>query len=173
MNTFVYPLLIVGATIAGFLVMLSAVRKIPEDHRGVLFRFGRLVRELKPGTAWVWPLIDQVMLVDLREQTFALPDGLSVANEGARYSVTGQYTCKVTAAIPAVMAARQAQQDISQTVGEKLLAEIKRMGVATALSQPAHAQQLALEALNEQMSRAWQLSFTKIEFTLTSVHFHH
>jgi hypothetical protein len=64
------------------------------------------------------------------------------------------------------MAAQQARRDIVEVVGEKLVAEIKRLGAASAMSDPAQAQQRALDALNAQMSRAWQLKFTKVEFTL-------
>ena len=160
--------LIVLVAAAGLVLMFASLRKIPVEHRGVLFRFGHLVKELPPGNAWVVPFADQVLLVDLREQTFPLPPDL-VLSADRQYAVKGQFTCKVVAAIPAVMAARQAQEDIVKVVADKLVAEIKNMGVAAALDRPAQARQWALEALNEQMSRAWQLKFTKVEFTLAPV----
>ncbi len=157
--------LIVLVAAAGLVLMFASLRKIPVEHRGVLFRFGRLVKELPPGNAWVLPFLDQVLLVDLREQTFSLPPDLMLSAD-RQYAVKGRFTCKVVAAIPAVMAARQAQEDIVKVVADKLMAEIKNMGVAAALDRPAQARQWVLEALNEQMSRAWQLKFTKVEFTL-------
>jgi regulator of protease activity HflC (stomatin/prohibitin superfamily) len=164
-NGLVYFAVVVAVAMTGTLFMFGSLRKIPPDHRGVVFRFGRLVRELEPGNRWVIPFVDQVMLVDLREQTFALPSDLTLSTD-KKYSVQGSFTCKVAAAIPAVMAAQQARRDIVEVVGEKLVAEIKRLGAASAMSDPAQAQQRALDALNAQMSRAWQLKFTKVEFTL-------
>ena len=165
MNSTAYFGLIVLVAAAGLVLMFASLRKIPPEHRGVLFRLGQLVKELPPGVAWVLPFLDQVMLVDLREQTFSLPADL-VLTADKQYAVKGQFTCKVVAAIPAVIAARQAQEDIVKVVADKLLTEIKNMGVAAVQNRPAQAQQWALEALNEQMSRAWQLKFTKVEFTL-------
>lgn len=167
MNGVLYFAVIVAVAMTGTIFMFASLRKIPPDHRGVVSRFGRLVRELEPGNRWVIPYLDQVLLVDLREQSFPLPSDLSFSDRDVKwYTVTGQFWCKVMAPIPAVMAARQAQRDFIEVVGEKLLAEIKRMGAAAATSNPAQAQQRALEALNAQMSRAWQLKFTRIEFIL-------
>jgi len=173
MNQITYIAFIIAITLTGLLLMIAAVRKIPEEHRGVLFRFGRLVRELPAGTAWVWPLIDQVMLVDLRQQTFSLPADLTLGADSQNNVVTGEFTCMVMAPIPAVMAAMQARQDVADAVGKTVLAELDKMGSAFATDQPAQAQERMLSALNEQMSRAWQLRFTKIEFTLTPAQFHH
>ena len=166
MNQITYIAFIIAVTLTGLLLMISAVRKIPDEHRGVLFRFGRLVRELPAGTAWVWPLIDQVMLVDLREQTFPLPADLTWAVDSENFAVKGEFTCQVMAPIPAVMAAMQARQDVADAVGKTVLAELKKMGRAFATDQSAQAQERVLYALNEQMSRAWQLRFTMVEFVI-------
>lgn len=167
MSQFAYLGLVVLVAMTGMLFMLMAIRKIPAGYRGVLFRMGRLVKELPPGTAWIVPFLDSVMLVNLSEQTFALPSGLTYSNGGGRFKVEGSFTCKIVEPIPAVMAAMQAQQDIAEVVGNKLVNEIKAMGSAAVLDRPAQAQQGALEALNEKMSRAWQLKFTKVDFRLT------
>ena len=41
--------LIVLVAAAGLVLMFASLRKIPVEHRGVLFRFGHLVKELPPG----------------------------------------------------------------------------------------------------------------------------
>lgn len=161
-----YIAVIVAVTMSGLLFMLTSIRRIPEGHRGVLFRMGRLVKELPPGTAWVVPLFDSVMLVNLSEQTFALPPDLTISN-GEKFRVEGSFTCKIIQPIPAVMVAMQARQDIADVVGNKLVDEIKLMGSSTAIERPAQAQEWALDALNQKMSAAWQLKFTKVEFRLT------
>ena len=166
MSGLLYLALLIGIAVSGMLFMLTSLRKIPEGSRGVVFRFGRLLRELKPGTRWVIPLLDQVMLVDLNEQTFQLPTGLAVSDSTGIYEVQGSFTCKIVEATPAVIAAMQAQRPIEQTVGDNLVLVIQEMGVQIA-RQSKQAQSRAIEMLNEQMSRAWQLKFTKLEFSLT------
>ena len=160
-----YIALLLGVTVLGLMYMLAALRKIPDDHCGVVFRFGKMSREIQPGTRWVIPLIDQVMLVDLREKIFNLPDDLVVSDSTGNYVVSGNFTCKVVAPTSAVMAAMQAQQPIEQIVGNNLVVAIQEMGVQTA-RESKQAPARALDLLNEQMSRAWQLKFTKIEFLL-------
>ena len=167
MSQFAYLALVVLVAMTGLLFMLMSIRKIPEGYRGVLFRMGRLVKEVPPGMAWIVPFLDSVMLVNLSEQTFALPSDLTYANESGKFKVEGSFTCKIVEPIPAVMAAMQAQQDIAEVVGDKLVDEIKAMGSTAVLDRPAQAQQWALDVLNEQMSRAWQLKFTKVDFRLT------
>ena len=169
MNPFANLALVVLVTIAGLLLMLSAMRRIPVGHRGVQFRLGRLVKELPPGNAWVVPLLDQVMLVNLNEQTIALPADLILAVGDKQYKVEGDFTCKIVAPIPAVMAAMQARQDLAVVVGGQLLDELKRMGAGAVIDRSTQAQQWALEALNTKMSSAWQLKFTQITFKLIAV----
>jgi regulator of protease activity HflC (stomatin/prohibitin superfamily) len=166
MNGILYAALLIGITALGLTYMLAALRKIPDEHSGVVFRLGRLSYELSPGNRWVIPLLDQVMLVDLRERDFKLPADLIVTDSTGTYAVNGSFTCRVLSPTSAVMAALQAQQPIEQTVGNNLLVIIQEIGVQTARdSKRAPARILA--ALNEQMSPAWQLKFTKVEFELT------
>jgi regulator of protease activity HflC (stomatin/prohibitin superfamily) len=168
MSPFVNLALVVLVTVAGLLLMLAAMRKVPDGYRGVLFRFGRLVKELPPGMAWVFPLIDQVMLVNLGEQTIDLPPDLEITSGDQRYKVEGSFTCKVVKPIPAVMAAMQAQQDLAIVVGHNLLAELKQMDVTAILNRPDQATKWALEALNSGMSSAWQVKFTNLDFRLVT-----
>jgi regulator of protease activity HflC (stomatin/prohibitin superfamily) len=165
MSGVLYLALLIGIAVLGMLFMLTSLRKIPDDSRGVVFRFGRLLRELEPGTRWVIPLLDQVMLVNLNEQTFQLPSGLIVSDSAGKCEVQGSFTCKIIEATPAVIAAMQARQPIERTVGDNLVMAIQEMGVQTARDSK-QAQGRALDMLNAQMSRAWQLKFTKIDFTL-------
>jgi regulator of protease activity HflC (stomatin/prohibitin superfamily) len=168
MSGVLYLALLIGIAVLGMLFMLTSLRKIPDNSRGVVFRFGRLLRELEPGTRWVIPLLDQVMLVDLNEQTFWLPKGLVVADNTGKYEVQGSFICKIVEATPAVIAAMQAQQPIEQTVGDNLVMAIQEMGVQAARDSK-QAQGRALDVLNETMSRAWQLKFTKVEFKLKPI----
>ena len=166
MNPLAYLALIVLVTMTGMLLMLAAIRKIPPGHRGVQFRLGRLVKELPPGTVWVLPLVDGVMLVDLNEQTIALPADLILTEGGTQYRLAGTFTCKIVAPIPAVMAALQARQDLAAMVGSHVLDEVERIGAAAVMDRPEQAQQQVAQALNERMSQAWQVRFAEVEFKL-------
>ncbi len=67
-------ILLVAAVLA-LLVLLSAIRMTQEYERGVVFRFGRLLKRTKgPGLFLVYPFgIDRVVKIDLRVVTLDIP----------------------------------------------------------------------------------------------------
>jgi regulator of protease activity HflC (stomatin/prohibitin superfamily) len=161
--------LVILVTMTGMLLMLAAIRMVPVGHKGVLFRMGKLQRELKPGTAWVMPFVDQVMLVNLAEQTIPLPSDMTLKAGDKEFKVDGTFTCKIIEPIPAVMAAMQAQKDLADVVGEYVLEELRRFGVLAAVERTEQASAKTIEALNKHMSKPWQVKFTKLELTLEPV----
>ncbi|MBI5144604.1 MAG: slipin family protein [Candidatus Omnitrophica bacterium] len=50
-------------------IFILGIRVISQWERGVIFRFGKFLKEIKPGLAWVIPLIDSVYHVDMRIRT--------------------------------------------------------------------------------------------------------
>ena len=51
------------------IVFIAGIRVISQWEKGVIFRFGKFVKELQPGLNWVIPLIDSVYHVDMRIRT--------------------------------------------------------------------------------------------------------
>lgn len=56
-----------------FIWFLSGVRIIMEYQRGVVFRFGRLMKTKTAGLRWIIPMIDRMKKVDLRTVTMDVP----------------------------------------------------------------------------------------------------
>jgi regulator of protease activity HflC (stomatin/prohibitin superfamily) len=54
---------------AAVIIFIIGIRVISQWERGVIFRFGKFSGEIKPGLAWVIPLIDSVYHVDMRIRT--------------------------------------------------------------------------------------------------------
>ena len=57
--------------------------------------------------------------------------------------------------------------EMTESVGGHVLDEVSRMGAAAALARPDQARQWVLDALNERMSQAWQLKFTRVDIKIT------
>jgi regulator of protease activity HflC (stomatin/prohibitin superfamily) len=51
------------------IIFIFGIRVMSQWERGVIFRFGKFVKEIKPGLAWVIPLIDSVYHIDMRIRT--------------------------------------------------------------------------------------------------------
>jgi regulator of protease activity HflC (stomatin/prohibitin superfamily) len=50
-------------------IFIFGIRVISQWERGVIFRFGKFSKELKPGLGWVIPIIDSMYHVDMRIRT--------------------------------------------------------------------------------------------------------
>ena len=60
-STVIALLLIIAVAIQ----IAGGVRIVPDGHRRVVFRFGRVHRILEPGLRWVLPGLDRVRRIDL------------------------------------------------------------------------------------------------------------
>ncbi|MEM2918988.1 MAG: slipin family protein [Candidatus Altiarchaeota archaeon] len=87
MSLFFYTILLVL-----FFIFFSAVRIVKEYERGVIFRLGRLVGAKGPGVFFIIPIIDKMVLVDLRtvvldveKQNVITKDNVSVGVDAVVY----------------------------------------------------------------------------------------
>lgn len=55
--------------IAAVAIFILGIRVISQWERGVIFRFGKFLREIAPGLNWVIPVIDSIYHVDMRIRT--------------------------------------------------------------------------------------------------------
>ncbi len=55
------------------MLVLSAIKVVPEYERGVVFRLGRLIGARGPGVFFLLPLIDRMVRVDMRVVTMDVP----------------------------------------------------------------------------------------------------
>jgi regulator of protease activity HflC (stomatin/prohibitin superfamily) len=60
------------AVIVVLLLLIPAVKIVWQYQRGVVFRFGKLVGERKPGLNFILPYIDRMLKVDMRVETLVV-----------------------------------------------------------------------------------------------------
>lgn len=56
-----------------FVWFISGIRIIMEYQRGVIFRFGRLVKTKQAGLRWIIPMVDRMRKIDLRTVAMDVP----------------------------------------------------------------------------------------------------
>jgi regulator of protease activity HflC (stomatin/prohibitin superfamily) len=66
-----------------FLVIFRPIRVVKDYERLVLFRLGRFAGERGPGLVWLWPVIDQVSKVNLREDFLEIPSQTCITKDNA------------------------------------------------------------------------------------------
>ena len=65
---------IVGLLLVFALILLaSSIRILREYERGVIFRLGRLIAQKGPGLILLIPIVDRMVMVDLRTVTLTVP----------------------------------------------------------------------------------------------------
>ena len=68
---------------------------IQSGQRGVLFRWGRVVRELEPGFHWLVPLMHTARTTPVRSVTTVLPDQKVMTTDGLVYDVRVNFVYRV------------------------------------------------------------------------------
>src|SRR5574341_2496011 len=90
-------LCVIGAVVVvGFVLLVNAIRVVPEYQRLVVFRLGRVLEKPKgPGLVFLIPIIDRPVRVDLREQVREVPHQVSITKDNAPISIDFLWYFKV------------------------------------------------------------------------------
>ncbi len=152
----------VGLGIVALLFLLSGIRIVKEYERGVIFRLGRLVGARGPGIFYVIPIVESMVVVDLRTVTYDVPTQEVVTKDNVTVRVNAVVYYRVVdpeKAVTEVMDYRFATAQIAQTtlrsvIGQteldELLSEREKINV--------RLQQIIDEATNP-----WGIKVTAVE----------
>lgn len=108
-----------------FQALLSLVPRLGicrATHGGVKFRRGSVVREIKPGLFWYWPLVTEVEIIATARQTLNLPTQRLTTKDGVSVVVAGV----VVYTVRNVVQALTANWDHDATIGDISLAALAR-----------------------------------------------
>ncbi|MBN2114844.1 MAG: SPFH/Band 7/PHB domain protein [Acidimicrobiia bacterium] len=64
---------IIVAAIGVFIVVAAGLKIVSQFEKGLVERFGRYDRMVDPGLRWIWPFIERIRRVDMREQVVDVP----------------------------------------------------------------------------------------------------
>ena len=152
----------VALGIVALLFLLSGIRIVKEYERGVIFRLGRLVGARGPGIFYVIPIVESMVVVDLRTVTYDVPTQEVVTKDNVTVRVNAVVYYRVVdpeKAVTEVMDYRFATAQIAQTtlrsvIGQteldELLSEREKINVKL--------QQIIDEATNP-----WGIKVTAVE----------
>ncbi len=152
----------IGLGIVALLFLLSGIRIVKEYERGVIFRLGRLVGARGPGIFYVIPIVESMVVVDLRTSTYDVPTQEVVTKDNVTVRVNAVVYYRVVdpeKAVTEVVDYRFATAQIAQTtlrsvIGQteldELLSEREKINV--------RLQQIIDEATNP-----WGIKVTAVE----------
>ena len=69
------------------ILILISIRQIDEYERGILFRFGKFAKILKPGWHLVFPIINSYKKVDIRTKTVDVPEQEAITRDNVSIKI--------------------------------------------------------------------------------------
>jgi len=117
---------IVIIILAVFILIMMAVKIVPEYERGVLFRLGRLVGARGPGLFLIIPFIDRLIKVDLRVVTMDVPSQEVITRDNVTVRVNAVVYFRVVdpeASVVKVLDHIRATSQIAQTTLRNVLGQ--------------------------------------------------
>ncbi len=84
---FVQPIIISFLLLMAFVILIMAIRIVPEYKRLVVFRLGRSLGARGPGLVLLIPFLDNAVTVDMREVFFDVPPQTCITADNASVSI--------------------------------------------------------------------------------------
>jgi regulator of protease activity HflC (stomatin/prohibitin superfamily) len=108
------------------MILMMAIKIVPEYERGVLFRLGRLVGQRGPGLFLIIPFIDRMVKVDLRVVTMDVPSQEVITKDNVTVRVNAVVYFRVVTpedSVVKVLDHIRATSQISQTTLRNVLGQ--------------------------------------------------
>jgi len=159
-----YSLCLVAAILLlGLIGIASGIRVVPEYQRLVVFRLGRVLEGSKgPGLAFLIPIIDRAVKVDLREQKREASNQTATTKDYKPVSFAFRWYYKVLDPVQSVLVVgnhEAATAGVASTKFRELVREINSNDLAAERERIRHIVNSRLEEITGQ----WGIKVTKFE----------
>jgi regulator of protease activity HflC (stomatin/prohibitin superfamily) len=144
------------------LVLPAAIKIVREYQRLVLFRLGRAIGIKGPGLVFIFPIVDRVTWVDLRELYLEIPHQTAITEDNAPISIDFIIFYKVVDAAMSVLQVQNfagAAQNIAATTLRSVVGD---MSLDDVLSKREDMNQVLRVKLDEVTER-WGVKVTNVE----------
>jgi regulator of protease activity HflC (stomatin/prohibitin superfamily) len=157
-------LCLVGAVlVVGFVVLVNAIRVVPEYQRLVVFRLGRVLSPPRgPGIVFLIPIVDRPVRVDLREQIREVPHQVSITKDNAPISIDFLWYFKVIEPTASVVAVGNFEMSAAGMATTTLRSVIGGIALDEVLSQRENINTTLRTKLDEVTER-WGVKVTNVE----------
>ena len=145
-----------------FLLIFRPIRVVRDYERLVLFRLGRYAGTRGPGLVWLWPILDQVSRVNLREDFLEIPSQTCITQDNAPIDIDFLIYWKVVDPGLSVLKVRDfagASQGIATTTLRAVIGDIPLDDVLAKREQINHVLRAKLDEITER----WGVKVTGVE----------
>lgn len=153
---------LVFAAVAVVLVFLPKVEIFPEYERGVLFRLGKFENVIGPGFKVVFPIIDRIVRIDLRDQIVDVPPQEVITRDNIKLDIDAVVYTKVVDAKKAVIEIKEYQKAIANVMYAEIRNIIAKMDLENVLEKTEDIN-LLLTRRAQQTAERWGVTATRVE----------
>jgi regulator of protease activity HflC (stomatin/prohibitin superfamily) len=156
--------LLIGIALAVILlaiILVAAIKVLPEYERGVIFRLGRIQPLKGPGLIVIIPIIDQLVRVNLRTQTYDIPpqDVITEDNVTVRVNAVAYFNVVDSArSVLSIDDYRYGTQQVAQTTLRSVLGQTSLDDLLTKRDQI----NLQLQRIIDSVTDPWGVKVTLV-----------
>ena len=144
-------------------ILLNAIRIVPEYQRLVVFRLGRVLDKPRgPGIVFLIPIVDRPVKVDLREQIREVPHQVSITKDNAPISIDFLWYFKVIEPTASIVAVGNFELSAAGMATTTLRSVIGGIALDEVLSQRENINTTLRTKLDEVTER-WGVKVTNVE----------
>ncbi|MEI8360650.1 MAG: slipin family protein [bacterium] len=116
-------------------VILPGLRVVQQYQKGVVFRFGKIVRECNPGLNWVIPYIEWMRNIDMRTITLPIPPQKIITKDNISVDISAVAYYKIIDPIKSIVAIENVMTAINQIAQTTLRNNVGRFQLDEILSE--------------------------------------
>ena len=145
-------------------VVGSAVRQVEQYQRGVVFRFGRVLPELRdPGLRFIVPIADKMVKVTMQTVVLGVPAQGAITRDNVTVTVDAVVYFRVIDPVKALVNVRDYPNAVSQVSQTSLRAVIGRADLDTLLSDREQINEQLKSVIDGPTEGPWGLRIERVE----------
>jgi regulator of protease activity HflC (stomatin/prohibitin superfamily) len=145
-------------------IVASAVRQVEQYQRGVVFRFGRVLPEIRePGLRFIVPIADKMVKVTMQTVVLGVPAQGAITRDNVTVTVVAVVYFRVVDPVKALVNVRDYPNAVSQVSQTSLRAVIGRADLDTLLSDQEQINEQLKSVIDAPTEGPWGLRIERVE----------
>lgn len=155
-------IVIVGA--AGLILLAMSLRDVQQYEKGVVFRFGRLLPDIRgPGLRMIRPIGDRMRKVSVQTEVLGVPAQGAITADNVTVTVDAVIYFRVLDPVKALVNVSDYRGAVSQIAQTSLRAVIGRADLDTLLSDRDHVNAELKKVMDAPTEEPWGLRIERVE----------
>ncbi|MEV3856925.1 slipin family protein [Streptomyces sp. NPDC050095] len=156
--------LLVVCAVAGLVLLALSLRNVQQYEKGVVFRFGRLLPDIRgPGLRVIRPIGDRMRKVSVQTEVLGIPPQGSITADNVTLTVDAVVYFKVIDPVKALVNVRNYRAAVSQIAQTSLRSVIGRADLDTLLSDRNHINAELKKVMDAPTEEPWGLRIERVE----------